>query len=165
MKNGLNYPKSEVNYEQSIVGPSIILPKEMYLLTQESCYLEAVKEYMPVLEAFEGEQPSYHYNHIAIRHWDGYWFGKKEFWGDTFPHYWSTLSGYAYYLYALATGDVSYKEKAGHVVRNSLCLFFEDGKASCAYLSPDKVNGVSARFYDSYANDQDWALVYYLLME
>ena len=41
--------------------------------------------------------------------------------------------------------------------------FFEDGKASCAYVYPYRVNGVRAGFYDPFANDQDWALVYYLL--
>ena len=43
-------------------------------------------------------------------------------------------------------------------------LFFEDGKASCAYLYPYKIDGVKGQFYDPYANDQDWALVYYLLV-
>ena len=43
-------------------------------------------------------------------------------------------------------------------------LPFEDGKASCAYIYPNRVNGVKAGFYDPYANDQDWALVYYLLV-
>lgn len=85
--------------------------------------------------------------------------------GDTFPHYWSTLSGAAFYLYSQCTGDHSYKERAENIVRNNLCLFFEDGKASCAYIYPNKVNGVKGGFYDPYANDQDWALVYYLLVQ
>ena len=33
-----------------------------------------------------------------------------------------------------------------------------------AYIYPNRVNGVKAGFYDPYANDQDWALVYYLLV-
>lgn len=56
------------------------------------------------------------------------------------------------------------KRRAENIVRNNLCLFFEDGKASCAYIYPNRVNGVKAGFYDPYANDQDWALVYYLLV-
>lgn len=59
-------------------------------------YLDGAKQQMPALEAFNGNQPSYHLNEIAIRHWDGYWFGKREMWGDTFPHYWSTLTGAAF---------------------------------------------------------------------
>lgn len=38
-------------------------------------YLDGAKQQMPALEAFNGNQPSYHLNEIAIRHWDGYWFG------------------------------------------------------------------------------------------
>lgn len=70
-----------------------------------------------------------------------------------------------FYLYSQCTGDHSYKERAENIVRNNLCLFFEDGKASCAYIYPNKVNGVKGGFYDPYANDQDWALVYYLLVQ
>lgn len=69
-----------------------------------------------------------------------------------------------FYLYAQCVGDNTYKRRAENIVRNNLCLFFEDGKASCAYIYPNRVNGVKAGFYDPYANDQDWALVYYLLV-
>ncbi len=138
---------------------------QLYMETGRQKYLDGAKIQMPVLEAFNGKQPSYHLNEIAVRHWDGYWFGKREMWGDTFPHYWSTLSGAAFYLYSQCTGDHSYKERAENIVRNNLCLFFEDGKASCAYIYPNKVNGVKGGFYDPYANDQDWALVYYLLVQ
>ncbi len=164
LKNSYNYPSSEVNYEQSIVAPSVTHLLRLYLITKEQKYLDGAKEQLPLLESFGGFQPSYHLNEIAIRHWDGYWFGKREFWGDTFPHYWSTLSAVAYDLYAEATGDESYKKRAGNIVRNNLCQFFEDGKASCAFIYPNKVNGQKAFFYDPYANDQDWALVYYLMI-
>ena len=164
VKNGLNYPAHEVNYEQSIVAPAIQFLAQLYLETGSQKYLDEVKRQMPVLEAFNGFQPSYHLNEVAIRHWDGHWFGKRELFGDTFPHYWSTITGAVYYYYALCTGDSSYQKRAENVVRNNLCLFFEDGKASCAYMYPYKIDGVKAEFYDPYANDQDWALVYYLLV-
>ena len=164
VKNGLNYPAHEVNYEQSIVAPAIQFLAQLYLETGSQKYLDEVKRQMPVLEAFNGFQPSYHLNEVAIRHWDGHWFGKCELFGDTFPHYWSTITGAVYYYYALCTGDSSYQKRAENVVRNNLCLFFEDGKASCAYMYPYKIDGVKAEFYDPYANDQDWALVYYLLV-
>lgn len=164
VKNGLNYPAHEVNYEQSIVAPAIQFLAQLYLETDSQKYLDEVKRQMPVLEAFNGFQPSYHLNEVAIRHWDGHWFGKRELFGDTFPHYWSTITGAVYHYYALCTGDSSYQKRAENVVRNNLCLFFEDGKASCAYMYPYKIDGVKAEFYDPYANDQDWALVYYLLV-
>nr|WP_321377384.1 DUF5695 domain-containing protein [uncultured Bacteroides sp.] len=164
LSNGCFYPRSEVNYEQSIVAPAIIHLLRMYEVTKEQKYLDGAKEQLPLLEAFAGLQPSYHLNDIAIRHWDGYWFGKREFWGDVFPHYWSTLSALAYSLYAECTEDLSYQKRAENIIRNNLCLFFEDGKASCAFIYPNKVNGKKAHFYDPFANDQDWALVYYYLV-
>lgn len=164
IRNGLNYPKFEVNYEQSIVAPAVQFLAQLYLVTQEQKYLDEVKRQLPVVEAFNGFQPSFHLNDVAIRHWDGYWFGKREMFGDTFPHYWSTVTAAVYHYYAQCTGDLSYQKRAENIVRNNLCLFFEDGKASCAYLYPYKIDGVKGQFYDPYANDQDWALVYYLLV-
>jgi hypothetical protein len=164
IQNGLNYPKHEVNYEQSIVAPAVTFLTQLYLETGVQKYLDEAKHQLPVLEAFNGFQPSYHLNDIAIRHWDGYWFGKREMFGDVFPHYWSAQTGVAFYYYAQCTGDSTYWQRAENIVRNNLCLFFEDGKASCAYLYPYKINGIKAQFYDPYANDQDWALVSYLLV-
>lgn len=159
--NGINYPAHEVNYEQSIVAPAAQLLCEMYLLTNDKKYLTAAQVHMPLVDSFNGFQPSYHLNDVAIRHWDGYWFGKSEMFGDTFPHYWSTITASVFHLYAKCTGDESYQKRAENIVRNNLCLFSEDGKGSCAYLNPKRVNGEKASFYDAYANDQDWALAYW----
>lgn len=164
MSNGLNFPTHEVNYEQSIMAPATQFMAQIYLATGDKSYLECSKMMMKPLESFTAFQPSYHLNEIAIRHWDGYWFGKRQLYGDTFPHYWSTLNATAYYYYAKCTGEKSYRKRAENIVRNNLCLFFEDGKASCAYLYPRRVNGEKAQYYDAFANDQDWALVYYLLV-
>lgn len=41
-------------------------------------------------------------------------------------------------------------------------MIFADGRVSCAYIYPFKVNGREGEFYDSYANDQDWGLYFYL---
>lgn len=164
--NGLRYPKHEVNYEQSIVAPAILFLEQLYKETGIKKYLDEAIRQLPVLEAFNGFQPSYHLNDIAIRHWDGYWFGKKEMFGDTFPHYWSTITAAAFHYHYLNTGNDEYQKRAENIVRNNLCLFtpFGDGKASCAYIYPKTVNGTKGRFYDPYANDQDWALVFYMLV-
>lgn len=162
IKNGLNYPISEVNYEQSIVAPVVQFLSQMYLMTKKQDYLDHLKIQMPVMEAFNGFQPSVHLNDIAIRHWDGYWFGKSEMYGDVFPHYWSTITASAFHFYSLCTGDESWQRRAENIVDNNLCLFMPGGKASCAYLYPRRVDGKPAKFYDAYANDQDWALAYYL---
>lgn len=162
LQNGVLVPEHEVNYEQTIIAPAVAFLCEFYLLSKEEKYLDAAKKIMPALESFNGFQPNYHLNEIAIRHWDGYWFGKKEMWGDTFPHYWSAFTGYAFYIYYQASGDKQYAQKAMAVVRNNMCQFFESGEASCAYIFPDNVNGEKASFYDPFANDQDYAMVYFL---
>ncbi len=56
----------------------------------------------------------------------------------------------------------SYSTRAANIVRNNLCLFSEDGSASCAFVYPRRVNGTPAHYADAFANDQDWALVFYL---
>ena len=53
----------------------------------------SARKQLDVLELFNGIEPSYHLREVAIRHWDGYWFGKRKLYGDTFPHYWSALTG------------------------------------------------------------------------
>ena len=67
----------------------------------------------------------------------------------------------AFRLYAKATGKQKYAGRAMNIFRNNLCLFTEDGRGSCAFVYPDKVNGIKAHFYDPFANDQEWALVFW----
>lgn len=42
--------------------------------------------------AFGGPQPHVRMHDVAIRHWDGYWLGREQLWGDVFPHHWSVLT-------------------------------------------------------------------------
>lgn len=86
----------------------------------------------------------------------------REMFGDVFPHYWSTLTASAFHFYSLCTGEDSWQKRAEKIVENNLCLFMPDGTASCAYIYPRRVNGKPGKFFDPYANDQDWALAYYL---
>lgn len=162
VKNGIYYPKSEVNYEEGIVAPSVQFLCELYLVTHDIKYLKGAEVQLPSLIAFCGRQPDVHLNWIANRFWDDYWFGKAEMWGDTMPHYWSTLVATAFDRYYQCTKIKKYRELAKEIVHNNLLNFKEDGRASCAYLYPDSVDGKPAKFYDAYANDQDWALVFYL---
>jgi len=157
---GLHFPKSEVNYEQSIVAPAVEFLCEMYLETHEEKYLECVKKMMPALEAFNGHQPSFHMNEIAIRHWDGYWFGKPQMWGDTFPHYWTCVTAQAFALYAEITGDDTYRQRAKAILLANLSNFDSQGHGFATYLYPAYVDGQQARCTNPVSNDQDWALVY-----
>lgn len=161
-QTGTAYPAHEVNYEQSIVAPAANILFQVYLLTKEEKYLSAGEEQLEILEMFNGRQPDYHLYETAVRHWDGYWFGKRKLYGDTYPHYWSGLTGNIYLLYAAVTGNQKYMQKAEHSLRGVLSLIHEDGTASCAYVYPHKVNGVLADFADPMANDQDWGLYFML---
>ena len=162
IKKGVDYPEHEVNYEQTIVGPAVTFLLEMFLTTREQKYLDECQPHLECLEAFNGRQPDHHLHEVAIRHWDGWWFGKRPLWGDVFPHYWSTVTAVAFQRYHQATGDDSYRLRAEKIVAGNLSLFSDDGSASCAYLYPLLVNGHPGKYYDPYANDQDWALVNYL---
>jgi hypothetical protein len=162
LSTGTAYPAHEVNYEQSIVAPATNILFQVYLLTKEERYLEAGRKQLQVLELFNGLQPDYHLYETAIRHWDGYWFGKYKLYGDTFPHYWSALTGNSYLLYAICTGDKEYYNKAEASFRGVLSMFKSDGTATCAYVYPHTVNGIRANLADPYANDQDWAMYFML---
>lgn len=164
VEKGLNFPAHEVNYEQSIVAPAVQFLCEVYLQTRNRKYLDCATTMLHALEAFAGRQPSHHLNEISIRHWDGYWFGRRQLLGDVFPHYWSTLNAAAFHYYAKCTGNKAYDRRAEQVVRGNLSLFSEEGRGSCAYLYPRMINRERAQYYDVFANDQDWALAYYLLV-
>ncbi len=157
---GLKLPPHEVNYEQTIVGPAVLIALECYLLTREARYLDGARQLLPALDAFNGRQPDHHLHDIAIRHWDGFWFGGRRTWGDTFPHYWSAASGWAFYRYWQATGDETYRRRGREILLNNLSAFRADGSACCVYIYPDAVNGNPGRFWDPLANDQDWAMVF-----
>lgn len=155
---GTAYPASEVNYEQSIVQPAAEVILQVYEVTGEEKYLRGAEQQIAVLELFDGQQPDYHLHETAIRHWDGYWFGKRRVFGDTFPHYWSAENGRTFKRYARLTGNEEYSIRGEHSLRGVLSMFFEDGTATCAYVYPYSVNGQKTDFADPYANDQDWGL-------
>ena len=75
----------EVNYEQSIVAPAADLLLSVYIITADTVWLEAAKLQLDILDLFNGFQPDYHLHETAIRHWDGYWFGKRRIYGEYFP--------------------------------------------------------------------------------
>lgn len=159
---GTDYPQSEVNYEQSIVAPAADILFQAYEVTGDRKYLDGAVRQLKVLELFNGLQPDYHLHEVAIRHWDGYWFGKGRMYGDTFPHYWSSLTGKLYAAYYRISQNETYRDKAEKSLRASLSLFGADGAASCAYLYPVTVNGRKGDYADAYANDQDWGIYFAL---
>ncbi len=162
--NGLSYPKHEVNYEQTIVSPAATFVSEIAFVTDDEKYKNEALKHIEILERFSGHQPSFHLNEIPIRFWDDRWFGKERLFGDTFPHYWSCLTARAYTAYYNCSGDEKYKIAAEKCARNCLCLFNDKGEGSCAYVFPFKSGNIKGAFYDEWANDQDFALYFYLII-
>jgi hypothetical protein len=162
VKNGVIYPPHEVKFEQTIVTPAATIMLDKYQLCGDEFYLREAEKHLQILHKFDGCQPDYHLHNIPIRFWDAYWFGKKQTYGDTFPHYWSVLSGYCYYLYGTLTENKEAVEIGRNNIKNCTCLFKENGEASCAYVYPFSVNGERGEYFDVFANDQDFAL-YFLL--
>ena len=153
----------EVNYAPEGLAGRLTQLLGVWKLTGEAKYRDfALKTILPRFEACLGPQPSWHSHDIGLHHWDGYWFGKRLCWGDTLPHDWNGTGADVFRALAEATGDESYRRRARAVVRQLLGLFDADGRAGCAWILPDRVNGRPARFRDPLANDQDWSLVYYL---
>lgn len=165
LERGIHYPPHEVNFEQSIVAPAAVFLLEMYAVTGEERYLKGAQEHIRLLDMMNGFQPDDHLFENSIRHWDGFWFGKRRLYGDTFPHYWSALTGLAFRLYGRLTRREEWLKRGENSLRGVLGLYaFADGAASCAYVYPLTVNGQNARGADPYANDQDWGL-YFALKE
>lgn len=160
VKNGISYPKHEVNYEQTIVSPAATFLSEFALLSGDKLYAKEAKRHILNLERFSGNQPSFHMNEIPIRYWDDWWFGNLMLYGDNFPHYWSCLSARSYVDYYRASGEMKYAKMANECIRNCLCLFTDDARGSAAYVYPYKVNGAFGEKYDNWANDQDFALYF-----
>lgn len=165
LRRGLDYPPFEVNFEQSIVAPAAVMMLELYRATVNDTWLEAGELQLTTLLRFQGRQPDHLVHSVAIRHWDGYWFGKDRHWGDTFPHHWSTLDAVALHHYGRALGIESHITHAQEILRNNLALFSPDGTAGCAWIYPLTVNGRETHYRDPYANDQDWVLNHILYIE
>lgn len=159
VRTGLDFPSSEVNFEQSIVGPAAQILLEVFLATRDEKYLKAAREILPVLELFAGRQPDHRLYEVSIRHWDDYWFGRLRRYGDTFPHYWSSLNGIVFALYAVATGESKWATRAQEAIDGTFSLFTPDGQGSCAHVYPLFCDGKPGARNDPWANDQDWALV------
>ena len=165
VEKNTSYPKHEVNFEQTIVSPAATFISEFAVLSGDERYVAEAKKHIDILERFNGSQPSYHMNEIPIRYWDDYWFGKFMMMGDTFPHYWSCLTARSYKGYYNASGDEEYLKASEKCMRNCLCLFTDDGRGSAAYVYPYRCNGQYGRVYDDWANDQDFALYFALVID
>lgn len=146
------------------------------LLTGDQKYRKGADDYFVKTKAFFGSQPDFHLNSVNVRYWDRYWFGKNKSYGDLFPHYWASLAGWGMHWYDKATNSNIARELTVNNLTGNLCVYRPDGFAHNNYLYPYKVIQYSktgeikdvsvvpgvfyGKNYDSFANDQDWALYY-----
>ncbi|WP_198547401.1 hypothetical protein [Streptomyces jeddahensis] len=162
VRMGKQLPAHEVNYEQSIVAPLVDLLCDAHTLTGDPVFHDAIAERLPWLLAFGGPQPHARLHGVAIRHWDGFWFGADRLWGDVFPHYWSTLTA-ATLLRLPDTLRTAHTDRlAEAILRANMANYREDGSATCAFVMPSTVDGRAAHTADPLANDQDWHLLLWL---
>lgn len=167
--NGIDYPPHEVKFEQTIAAAAVsILAQYARFVERTPAVMDALRANYDVLSRFQGCQPDHKLDETAIRHWDGYWFGKRHLYGDTL-HQHSTFTARSFLRYAAATGDDRPRARAERCLRNCLYMFRPDGSATCAYLLPLSVTmlnrdgstiGVTRRgeFADPFVNDMDMAL-------
>ena len=160
--DGTSFVTHEVGFSPDLISSTIGGLVDYGELTGNARYVAAARRWMRSAEANCGRQPSWHAHDIGLHHWDGYWFGARMTWGDTLPHDWNGGLAGTFVRYARATGDASYARRARGIADAMLGLFTPDGRGTCAWIYPDRVNGVPAKGPDPLANDQDWALVYYL---
>ena len=170
----------ETSYVSEHPNDRICYLSQAYLLNPKEEYRYKAEDQFVKTQAFFAQQPDFHLNCINVRYWDRYWFGKRRCYGDLFPHYWSSLAGWGMIWYNRAFGNEEARRLAEHNLTGNLCVYSEDGFAANNYLYPYKVEQYnskedkSKRFlkpgifygknYDAWANDQDWALYYALLL-
>lgn len=159
---GTAIPEHEVNYEQSIVAPLINLLIDAHRLTGDDSFLPEIAKRLPWLRAFGGPQPHVRLQDVAIRHWDGYWFGIERLWGDVFPHYWSALTSIVLYRLPAQLRTDEGDAAALRILRANMTNYFADGSATCAFVMPSSIDGRPAHLADPLANDQDWHLSIWL---
>lgn len=152
---GRNLPPHEVAYEQSVVAPLMSLLIGAYRITGEKQYLNGIESRLPWLLSFSGFQPDCRLHGVAIRHWDGHWFGIYRSFGDTFPHYWSALTAEVLLRLPKEIADDHTSKLAAEILRANMANYSADGGATCAYIFPSSVDGRAMNRADPLANDQD----------
>ncbi|PPG28647.1 hypothetical protein C5E10_13780 [Pseudoclavibacter sp. RFBG4] len=162
---GRDLPAHEVHYEQSIVAPLTSLLASAYRLTGDEVFLPALEERIDWMMAFGGPQPHARLRDVSIRHWDGYWFGQRRQWGDVFPHYWSTLTAVALLRLPEQMLTPDRRRRADNILAANMANFGRDGWATCAFIFPSTVDSEPAHTADPMANDQDWHLVMWLMLD
>lgn len=167
---------SEVSCANGMMSMMGIILLNAYLLTGNRKYLDPVEEIASIVENFYAFQPDYHCYGMAVRYWDLYWFGGSHLYGDTFPQWLSANTAEFWFFYDRVFSGNHHRHLIREILLGGCCVYDETGFGSCGYLYPDRVTEYSSdptavhphrpdycrkgRFYDDFANDQDWVLYY-----
>ncbi len=161
-KTGGDYAADEVEYEHGTPSGRFKFLTEYYLREKDDSVLGIIGDELSRTLSFQGNQPHFNQNGIPVRHWDAFWFGKYELWGDTMPHWVGCQSAGGFCNYYLMTGDKKYIDMAKKIFMANFGLINKDGSAYNSYIFNEKTNGRQAGRYDPLSNDQDWIYYYYL---
>jgi len=172
-RNGAS-PSREVSLTHGGVNLRGVVLAQAFDLTGEVRYREALEREIPRAESFYAFQPDHHLYAQPVRHWDGFWFGGRRQYGDTFPQWLGAQTGeFCFWVDRLGLRPCPSLWKSNF--RGLLSAFSPDGSASCAYypfhagvyvdgqrgnrpfVTPGTYRGAC---WDQWANDQDWSLYY-----
>jgi len=177
IRRGTGMYSAEVSYTQAQFYIKVISLLHAYTITGDRKYLSPIPQFVRSVEAFAAQQPSFHGNMLGVRWWDMFWFGKSKSFGDTMPQWLCTCCGEMYMLLYEVRKDPELKRKGEAILRNSLCVYDEDGFGCAGYMMPYMVickypvehepspwkmppGTFRGRKYDAWANDQDFSLYY-----
>lgn len=157
-------------------GPNLrgSILSQAYELSHDVRYRRELEAELRRAESFYAFQPDARLCVQPVRHWDGFWFGGAQLYGDTFPQWLGALNGEMLWRAQRVLQrplDLLWRTN----LKGLLSAFHPDGFASCAYY-PFKTetfvadSGVCAPFapagirrggfWDDWANDQDWSLYF-----
>ena len=147
---------------------------QAYELSHDVRYRRELEAELRRAESFYALQPDARLCAQPVRHWDGFWFGGAQLYGDTFPQWLGALNGEM-----LWRAQRVLRRPLDRLWRTNLkgllSAFHPDGFASCAYYpfraetfvadvgicKPFARPGVyRGGFWDDWANDQDWSLYF-----
>ncbi|MDR0963608.1 MAG: hypothetical protein LBM60_03220 [Clostridium sp.] len=160
LKRGTDYPVFGVAFDQRTVASAAVRLMKCSMAMREKGFLAAAEEHLKILMNFTAHQPDCRLYESALRHWDGFYSGKRHGFADTHPNHWSAVTGNVWACYADITGKAELQKKAIACFDSAMALFGADGSAACVHYAPYRMNGTRMQGVDPWANDQDFALYY-----
>lgn len=167
---------TEVSCANGMMSMMGVVLMNAYRLTQNKKYLAPLPDLADIVGNFYALQPDFHCYGMAVRYWDLYWFGEAQLYGDTFPQWLCANTAEFYRFYDKTLHSMAHTRLIREILLGCCCVYEKSGFGSCGYLYPDEVIAYSSdpacrephrpikhqagKFYDAFANDQDWSLYY-----